>query len=220
MRSPDANQAVSRARAPAPERRPHPVRLLVTVVLPLVAFFALQAALGNATGALAITDGIPLLWLVAVGIVHRRLDRLALVAAAVFGLALVLSIAFGGSSLPLELRRAVFPGAVGLACLISLALRQPLLLVLAKRLPRPGRPPGTDDGLDRPGSREALTVLTAIAGVTGVADAIAQVVLALSLSTGKFVVAARVASYAIVGTGVLVAAGYLRWKRHRLPTRD
>jgi hypothetical protein len=47
------------------------------VVLPLGAFFVLQNALGNATGALAITDGIPLLWLVAIGILHRRLDRLA-----------------------------------------------------------------------------------------------------------------------------------------------
>jgi hypothetical protein len=65
----------------------------------------------------------------------------------------------------------------------------------------------------------ALAVLTAIAGVTGVADAIAQVVLALTLSTGKFVVAARVASYVIVGSGLLVAATYLRWKRARLPRR-
>jgi hypothetical protein len=190
------------------------------VVLPLAAYFVLQSALGNATGALAITDGIPLLWLVAIGILHRRLDRLALVAAAVFALALVLSIAFGGSALPLELRRSVFPGVVGLACLISLAVSQPLLLVLAKRVPRPGPPPGTVDVLDRPGSRQALTVLTAIAGVTGLADAIAQVVLALTLSTGRFVVAARVASYVIVGGGLLVGAVYLRWKRARLPRRD
>ncbi len=190
------------------------------MVLPLVAFFVLQSALGNATGALAITDGIPLLWLVGVGILHRELDRIALVAAVVFGIALAASIAFGGSALPLELRRSVFPGVVGLACLISLALRQPLLLVLAKRVPRPDPPPGTENVLDRPGSREALTVLTAIAGVTGIADAIAQVVLALTLSTGKFVVAARVASYVIVGGGVLVAATYMRWKRARLPKRD
>ncbi len=190
------------------------------MVLPLAAYFVLQSALGNATGALAITDGIPLLWLVAVGILHRRLDRLALVAAAVFGLALVLSIAFGGSALPLELRRSVFPGVVGLACLVSLGLRQPLLLVLAKRAPRPDPPPGTVDVLNRPGSREVLTVLTAIAGVAGVADAIAQVVLALTLSTSTFVVAARVASYVIIGGGVLVAAVYVRWKRAGLTNRD
>jgi hypothetical protein len=206
--------------APAAERRPHPVGLLATVVLPLAAYFVLQKALGNATGALAITDGIPLIWLAGVGILHRRLDRLALVAAAVFGLALVLSIAFGGSALPLELRRSVFPGVVGLACLISLAVRQPLLLALAKRFPRPDPPPGTDDVLDRPGSRQALTVLTAIAGVFGIADAVAQVVLALTMSTEKFVVAARVASYVIIGGGLLVAATYMRWKRARLPKRD
>lgn len=204
----------------APRPRPHPVRLLATVVLPLVAFFVLQSALGNATGALAITDGIPLLWLVAIGIRHRRVDRIALAAAVVFGIALAASIAFSGSALPLELRRSVFPGVVGLACLISLVLRRPLLLEAAKRMPRPDQPPDTENVLDRPGSVQALTVLTAIAGVTGLADAIAQVVLALTLSTGKFVVAARVASWVIVGGGLLVAVTYVRWKRRRLPTPD
>jgi hypothetical protein len=75
-------------------------------------------------GALAITDAIPMLWLVAYAIWRRRIEPIAVVAVVVFAIALVLTIAFGGSSLPLELRRSVFPGAVGVACLISLAARR------------------------------------------------------------------------------------------------
>jgi hypothetical protein len=64
-------------------------------------------------------------WLLAYGIWRRKIKPVALIALAVFALALVLSIAFGGSALSLELRRAVFPGTVGLACLISLAVHRP-----------------------------------------------------------------------------------------------
>lgn len=186
------------------------------MVLTLIAFFALRSALGNATTALAITDAIPLAWLVGIGIWHRRFERVALIPFVLFTLALVATIAFGGSALPLELRRSVFPGAVGLACLGSLVIRRPLLFEAASRMPRPD---GEENRLERPGARQMLTVLTAIAGVTGLADAIAQVVLALSLSTSQFVLAARVATYAIVGSGVLVAIGYVRFKRARLANR-
>lgn len=204
---------------PAGAERPRPpVKVLGSLALTLIAFFALRAALGNSTTALAITDGIPLAGLLVIGIAHRRLERAALIPVVVFTVALLVSIASGGSALPLELRRAAFPGAVGLACLISLVVRRPLLLEAAARMPRPDTDPaaGEENRLERPGARRMLSGLTAIVGVTGLADAIAQVVLALSLSTSQFVVAAHVASYAIIGGGLLVAVAYVRFKRARL----
>jgi len=201
------------------ERPRPPIGVLGSLAATLIAFFALRAALGNSTAALAITDGIPLVWLLGIGLAHRRLERVALIPVVVFTVALLASIAFGGSALPLELRRSVFPGAVGLACLFSLLVRRPLVLEAASRMPRPDQPLGEEDRLARPEVRRMLTVLTAIVGVTGLADAIAQVVLALSLSTSQFVVAAHVASYVTIGGGLLVAAAYLRWKRARLAKR-
>ena len=110
---------------------------------------------------------------------------MGLIAVAVFALALVLSIAFGGSSLPLELRRAVFPGTVGLACLMSLVVHRPLLVVAATRARRArGEQSDGQFDLDSPGARRSLATLTAIIGVTGVADAAAQIILALTLSRG------------------------------------
>ncbi len=205
--------------APAERQRP-PIGVLGSLGVTVIAFFVLRSVLGNATDALAITDGVPLLWLVLIGIRHRRLERIALIPVVVFTVALLASIAFGGSALPLELRRSVFPGAVGLACLISLLVRRPLVLEAASRMPRPDQAAGEEDRLARPEVRRMLTVLTAIVGVTGLADAIAQVVLALSLSTSQFVVAAHVASYLTIGSGLLVAVLYLRVKRATLPKRD
>jgi hypothetical protein len=192
------------------------LRLLVAVVLPLIAFLVLQRVLGNATGALAITDAIPMLGLVAFGIWHRRVEPLVLIAAAVLSLALVLTAA-SGSSLPLELRRSVFPGAVGLAFLISLAVRRPLLVIASAKLgdalaqqTAQARP-----NLDWPGPEKALTTLTAIVAVTALADAAAQIVFALTVSTATFAEVARVASYAIIGSGLAVGALYLRFARAR-----
>lgn len=203
---------------PSPRR---PVRLLAALLIPLIAFVVLEQVLGNPTGALAITDGLPLLWVLAYGIWRHRVEPIGLMAAAVFAIALVLTIALGGTSLPLELRRSVFPGAVGIACLVSLALGRPLLSTAAVRLARahPERTRGARPDLDTPGARRAMAALTAIIGVTGVIDAAAQIFLALTLSTSHFGVYARFASYAIIGSGLAVGTVYTRHVRARLRRR-
>jgi hypothetical protein len=201
----------------SPPSRRDRIRIVAVLLFPLIAFIVLQQVVGNATGALAITDAIPLLWVVAIGIWHRRVDRVALIPVAIFTLALVLTIAFGGSSLPLELRRAVFPGALGVACLISLAVHRPLLAVGAARLAQArGQDPGSGPKLDTPGAQRALITLTAIVGVAAIFDAAAQIVLALTLSTADFAELARVASYVIIGSGLAACALYLRRVRAQL----
>ena len=202
-----------------PSSRGRPIPLIVGLLLPVIAFVVLVQSLGNATEALAITDAIPMLWVLAYAIWRRRIEPIGATAVAVFAIALLLTIALGGSSRPLELHRAVFPGAVGLACLISLAARRPLLSIASTKLAhaRPEAAPETRPKLDTPGAHRVLTVLTAIIGVTLIADAAAQIALALTVSTSTFGVVARVASWVIIGTGLLVCVLYLRWTRARPP---
>lgn len=50
---------------------------IASVVVPLAAYLVLHQALRNSTQALAITEAIPVLWLVALGIAHRRIDPVA-----------------------------------------------------------------------------------------------------------------------------------------------
>jgi hypothetical protein len=190
------------------------IRLLAGLLLPLLAFVVLVGSLANAAEALAIADAIPLLWVLAYGAWRRRIEPIGATAAGVFAVALLLTIASGGSPLPLELHRAVFPGLVGIACLISLAARRPLLSKFAQA--RPGATVETPSKPDTPGARRSLTTLTAIIGITLVADASAQVILALTVTTSTFGVVARIASYVIIATGLAVCALYLRRVRARL----
>jgi hypothetical protein len=184
------------------------IRLLAGLLVPLLAFVVLVRSVATATEALAITDAIPLLWVLVYGARRRRVEPIGLAAAGVFAGALLLTIASGGSSLPLELHRAVFPGLVGMACLISLALRRPLLSKLAE-----ARREATIETRPEPniaGARRSLTTLTAIIGLTFLTDAAAQIILAFTVSTATFGVVARIASWVIVATGLAACALYLR----------
>jgi hypothetical protein len=59
-------------------------------------------------------------------------------------------------------------------------------------------------------------VVTALIGITLTADAVAQVALALTVSTSTFGVVAHIASWAIIGTGLAVGVVYVRRIRARL----
>jgi hypothetical protein len=197
--------------------RPGFIRLIAGLPVPVIAFLAFLRTLGNATEALAITEAIPVLWVLAYAVWRRRIEPVGATAVAGFGIALLLTIALGGSSLPLELHRALFPGAVGLACLISLAARRPLLEIAKSRLARE-RPEATVQDrshLDAAETRHALAVLTAIIGVTMSADAAGQITLAFTVSPVTFGVAAHIAAWVIIGVGLAVCVLYLRWTARR-----
>ena len=188
------------------------IQLVAGLLAPVIGFVVLLRAMGNATEALAVTDSIPMLWVLAYALWRRRIEPLGATAATLAAIALLLTIALGGSPLPLELHHAVFPGTVGLACLISLAARRPLLSIALAKLAKRSQDVAAED---RPelGPRiapRALTTLTALIGVTLLTDAAAQVALALTVSASTFGVVARIAGHVIVGAGLAICVVYLR----------
>ena len=189
--------------------------------MPVIGFVVLLRALGNATEALAVTDSIPMLWVLAYALWRRRIEPLGATAATLAAIALLLTIALGGTPLPLELHHAVFPGTVGLACLISLAARRPLLTIALARLTQRSQGVAAEGqpGLAPRIAPRALSTLTALIGVTLLTDAAAQVVLALTVSASTFGVVARIVGHVIVGVGLAICVVYLRWAVRRSPER-
>jgi hypothetical protein len=198
------------------------IQLVAGLLAPLIGFVVLLHALGNPTEALAITDSIPMLWLLAYALWRRRIEPVGASAAALSTIALLLTIALGGSPLPLELHHAVFPATVGLACLISLAARRPLLSIGLARLAKSKHHVATESRpkLDAFIAHGALSTLSAVIGVTLLTDAAAQIVLALTVSTSTFGVVARVAGHLIVGVGLAICVLYLRSAIRRDRERD
>ncbi len=195
------------------------IRLIAGVLVPVIVFVAFVQTLGNATEALAIAEAGPMLWVLGYAVWRRRIEPVGAVAVAGFGIALLLTIVLGGSSRPLELHRALFPGAVGLACLISLAAPRSLLEIAKGKLAKEGFDSSVHARaqLDASDARHVLAVLTAIIGVTMSADAAAQITLTFTVSTATFGVVAHIGAWVIIGVGSAVCATYLRWtiRRHR-----
>jgi hypothetical protein len=175
-------------------------------------YVILSQALHSDLAALAIAETIPVAWMLAIGLPRRQVHPLVLLWALVFAVAILVSIASGGSVLPLKLRRAVITGSLGLAFLGSVLVRRPLMPIAMERLarawPRTERLNSLLGGQTAP--RRAI-VLTAILGVTLLADATAQVTLALTVSTAVFLAASRLARVAVFAVGLGGCAYYVRW---------
>ena len=137
------------------ERRPpqlSPYRLLAGLLLPLAGYLVIRAAIGSATGALAITEAIPATWLLVAGIARRRLDPVAVMSTVTVAIALAAYALTGGDPLALKLRRGAVTGTLGIAALASVALGRPLLLMLAEHIAKlnPERQPEIEARLADP----------------------------------------------------------------------
>jgi hypothetical protein len=185
--------------------------LIAGVAIPVACYLILRSALHSDTAALAITETIPVAWALAVGLRQRRVDPIALAAAIVLAVALAISLAAGGSALPLKLRRAVVTGSIGIACLCSVFVRRPLLPAAVGLMARAWpQAKVLTRVLTARAFRQRATALTAIIGITLVADAAAQVTLAFSVSTATFVGVSRLARTAIFALGLGACALCLR----------
>jgi hypothetical protein len=181
-------------------------------VLPLAAYLVIRAVIGSATGALAITEGIPAAWLLVVAIVRRRVDAIAVVSVVTVGIAFTAYALTGGDPLALKLRRGAVTGTVGLGALASVAIGRPLLTLAAEHVARlsPERRPEIEARLADPARRRELTMLTAIVGLTFTADGASQIALALTVPTGMFVADSTAVRILVLGTGLIVAATRIR----------
>jgi MFS family permease len=191
--------------------------LLISAFAPWLVYVLVRPHVGSATEALAIGGAIPAAWALLRLAFTRKVEWLAVISAAVFAVTLVVSLLSGGSALPLKLRYTVTTGAMGLACVISIMIRRPLPLALA-RLPGlhdPDRAALIEQRFRAPRRRRRLTVVTGLFGVTLLIDAAVRAILAFTLPTTTFLAASPVASWVIVGAGVALLVLYLRHTRIR-----
>jgi hypothetical protein len=155
-----------------PRLSPH--RLLAWLLLPLGAYLVIRAVIGSATGALAITEAVPATWLLVVGIARRRCDPIAVLSTLTVAIALAAYALTGGDPLALKLRRGAVTGTLAIATLASVALGRPLLLIVAEHTAKlsPEHQLEIQTRLAEPDRRRAMTILTAIIGLTFAIDAV------------------------------------------------
>ncbi|MDE1184605.1 VC0807 family protein [Paraburkholderia sp.] len=193
------------------------LEMLFNLLLPWLAYRYAQPHWGE-TGGLIASAVPPLVWSAVELARFRRVDALSAIVLA----GIVLSIgamALGGSPRMLLLRESLVSGAVGVAFLMSLAMRRPLIFHLARatvaRESADG--PARLDAAwhERPALASTFRLMTLVWGSGLTAETAIRAWLAWTWPVERFLVVSPVISYAIYGG----LTAWTFWFRKRLQTR-
>jgi intracellular septation protein A len=147
----------------------------------------------------------------------RRLDLVAGISMFFIVVGVVTSLISGSVRFTL-IKESFFTGLFGLAFFLSLFAPRPLMFYMARASATGGEPTRMrhwDDLWQHTGFRHAMRVMTAIWGVTFVADALIRVVLVFILSTSIFLVVSQVLFYAMFAATLFITIAYGRRAQRR-----
>jgi hypothetical protein len=181
------------------------VRILVNALAPLGLYELLIHYGASDVEALAAGTAIPSIWTVVFWIWRRHVDWIGLFAVLGFAIEFTVAVFLGGSSFLLKTRGAVLTGPIGVVLLTSALIGKPLLIPIL-RLIRPADlvRPGVMDRLSGPEAHRKISLATAIFGLVLASHAAIGISLALVLPTETFLIASKIANWALAGIAVLV----------------
>jgi hypothetical protein len=189
------------------------VSLVVNFGAPVLAYYLIRPQVGSSALALALSGAIPAAYTLAVLVIRRRPDVLALISLASFGIGVLVSWASGGNALALELQEPVLAALIGFACLVSVAISRPLHPVILRLL---GRNDPRYNGIADRAQHGSSMVTTLLIGLTFASHGAALIVLAVAQPASTFVALQRPVGLSCLGVGLAALFLY----RSRLQARQ
>ncbi|RAS24294.1 VC0807 family protein [Paraburkholderia bryophila] len=193
------------------------LELVVNFLLPWLVYRYSHPQLGE-TGALIASAVPPILWSLIELVRFRRVDALSVIVVA----GIVLSIgamALGGSPRMLLLRESLVSGAIGVAFLLSLPMRRPLIFYLARASVAREMEGGAArfEALmqERPGLPAALRMMTLVWGVGLTGETALRSWMALTWPIERFLVVSPFIGYGIYGALTAWTVWYRKSLRKR-----
>ncbi|HEX5267271.1 MAG TPA: VC0807 family protein, partial [Acidimicrobiales bacterium] len=141
-------------------------------------------------------------WVVIEWIRRRRLDPIGLIVLFGFVAGVVASVALGGDAFVLKVRDSAFTALFGVACLISLTWRRPIMFFIGRALSAgndPTKQRAYDELYEMPTAPRTFAIITACWGVGLMVEAGLRVVLAVALPTGAFLAASPILAGVVFG---------------------
>lgn len=189
----------------------------VNFVLPVLIYDLTKARLGD-VGALMASSGPPILWGIVEFIRARRVDALSMIAIAGIALSLLAFIGGGGAKF-LQLRERLVTVIIGLAFIISVLIKRPLIYEFARagmiRRNQSSDLAEFESLRDNPMFRRTMNLMTLVWGVVLLADAAVSIALVFALSIQDFLIASRFLGYATMGGLFAWTYWYARRARRR-----
>jgi hypothetical protein len=182
-------------------------------VIPLAVYYLVRHQVNSDAVALAIA-GIPAAaWVLVQWVRHRHIDPIGAIVLCGFVGGLIISAALGGDAFVLKVRDSALTFLLGVACLVSLRIRRPVMFYIGRSLSagaNPARRAAYDGLWDRPGGPHAFRVITAVWGVGLIGDAGLILLLGSTLTTGVFLATSPSVSTALLSGLFAFSVWYIR----------
>jgi hypothetical protein len=162
--------------------------------------------------ALSIATMVPLVDNVVHLIKHRKLDAFGLLMLFTFAAAIVL-VLLGGSEKMLLVRESLITALVGIAFLVSLVFRRPLMYYLAVRFVSGNQ---FSANWSYPYFRFVMRLMTLVWGIMLTAEAAVRVVMVYRLETDTYLALSSFVLYGFVGAALLWTVAYRRHSAAKL----
>jgi hypothetical protein len=187
-------------------------------LVPLAVYYLIRDRVGSDATALAIA-GVPAAgWVTFEWVRRRTIDAIGAIVLFGFLAGLVASAALGGNAFVLKVRDSVFTFAFGVACLLSLRLRRPLLFYIGRGLSAgddPERKAAYDAMYEMPTAPRVFAIITVAWGVGLMVEAGLRIVLAATMPTGVFLAVSPPLAWVIIGSLFIFTTRYSRRARSR-----
>lgn len=194
--------------------------LVVNGVLPIVLYQLLTGRGVAVVPALVAGSVFPLAYGLWGWARTRRLEVIAAISLLFIVVSAAASLVSGSPRFTL-IKESFFTGIFGLVFLGSLLVARPLMFYVIREFVTGGDPRRIrlwNDRWQYPGFRHAMRVMTAIWGVTFVADALIRTGLVFILSTSVFLVASQLLFYGMFATTFALTFAYGRRAQHKAQT--
>jgi hypothetical protein len=173
--------------------------LIVSWLIPWGLYTWLSGNLVDETTSLAVSAAIPAVWTVIRRIWSHRVDWIGFLGTTGFVAALTITLLAGGGALPLKLHHPAIIGTIGIVCLVSVMVRKPIftLMLTSFHFSNPER-------FQDPAIHKKITLVTMITGIGFLIDAILQVAMALTLTTGLYLIASKIVTLSVLAAIFLI----------------
>jgi hypothetical protein len=171
-------------------------------VVPLGVYYGVRKHVHSDATALIIAGIFPAAWVILQFIRQRRIDPIGAVVLIGFAVGVITSTALGGNAYVLKARDSAFTAAFGIACLVSVFFKRPVIFYVGRFLSAgtdPERVAAYDALHDLPTGQRTFRVLTLVWGMGLLAEAVTRLVLAAFLSTGVFLAVSPIISAVCIG---------------------
>ena len=194
-------------------------QLVVAGVLPVVAYAFLRPHVASDATALAAVMVFPVAEIVFERVRHGRFEPIGIIALMGIAIGLVGALVFHGNATLLKVRESLITGVFGLVCLASLGARRPAMYYLGRSFATgddPAKVREFDTIWELPGVPRRFLFVTAVWGVTLVAEAVTRTALALTLTTQTFLVVSPILNWGVIGALLWFSTSFTRRSERRV----